>query len=188
MASSSDPQDILNVIPEFVPKSNVWTRKHKYPRTIYNTDYMDWTHHPLYPNENLLARYPVQSCSPKTTLRIFRPLPPYEKGAVVDHQLDLRKKLAASRGLSTPEPTLHLGHKHFSLNPICKRLRKYDDPIPQPLDTTKRISYVDPRSKEDFDSNQNVVRYGLSDHNVALGIVPCTLAIPPEPVKDTSNC
>lgn len=45
-----------------------------------------------------------------------------------------------------------------------------DDPIPQPLDTTKRISYVDPRSKEDFDSNQNVVRYGLSDHNVALGI------------------
>lgn len=35
--------------------------------------------------------------------------------AVVDHQLDLRKKLAASRGLSTPEPTLHLG--------TCSQLR-----------------------------------------------------------------
>lgn len=180
--STAENQDIDFLFPVYEPKSFVWTAKHKYPRTTHNVDYRDWTSCPV-----LEGRSPY-----KYTRRSVWPLLPYERFMPLHPDLSeekaaqIRLEMDNPKGRKTPAEAIHIGYRKYSLDPTLKKLRHFNDPIPSPLHTTKRESYVDPNDRKDLMYKLDTRRFAYTPHSVAIGIVPCTLVSEYEPVKDTS--
>ncbi|KAK7475940.1 hypothetical protein BaRGS_00032829, partial [Batillaria attramentaria] len=163
----SDDKELLLPSDLWRPKSQCYTKKNKLPRTVNNIVYRDWSKSEVHKPRNFYS-HPREPYEPGPPWSRFRPLPPIENR---DEDRPRRIKLINNRqGVKTPEDFLHFGYKHFCHDPLNKKLRHYNDPIPYPLATEFREAYQSPKVKSNLLlPNPNYKRYGMTPRVFAFG-------------------
>ncbi|KAL8574404.1 hypothetical protein ACOMHN_055791 [Nucella lapillus] len=68
--------DLESFVAPYVRKSQCFTIQHKYPRTLHNVDYLDWSSDPMRPDLNHYHNPRRSTEHPLPFLKRFRPLPP----------------------------------------------------------------------------------------------------------------